>query len=90
MKLKKVNLPLEKKYFLPLRYKDLELNRGFRIDLLVENKIVVELKTMDTITDIHKAQLLTYLRLGSYKLGLLLNFNVKILRNGITRIINEI
>ena len=88
--LERSKLTVEKEVFLPLRYKNLELNRGFRIDLLVENKIVVELKAVDTITDIHKAQLLTYLRLGSYKLGLLLNFNVKILRNGITRIINEI
>ena len=87
--LERSKLTVEKEVFLPLRYKDLELNRGFRIDLLVENKIVVELKAVDTIADIHKAQLLTYLRLGSYKLGLLLNFNVKILRNGITRIINE-
>ena len=87
--LERSKLTVGKEVFLPLRYKDLELNRGFRVDLLVENKIVVELKAVDTITDIHKAQLLTYLRLGSYKLGLLLNFNVKILRNGITRIINE-
>ena len=83
------NFKVEKEVFLPLRYKELDLNRGFRIDLLVENKIVVELKTVDMITDIHKAQLLTYLRLGNHKLGLLFNFNVKVLRHGITRIINE-
>lgn len=79
------NLSVEKEVFLPLRYKELDLNRGFRIDLLIENRIVVELKAVDSITDIHKAQLLTYLRIGNYKLGLLLNFNVKILRQGIIK-----
>ncbi len=70
-------------------YKSLKLDRGFRIDILVENSIVLELKAVDKITDIHKSQLLTYLKLGEFKLGLLLNFNVKILKQGITRIINE-
>lgn len=82
-------LEVEKELFLPLKYKQLDLDRGFRIDLLIERRVVVELKAVDKITDIHKAQLLTYLKLGNYKLGLLLNFNVKILKQGITIIINE-
>jgi len=82
-------LEVKKELFLPIKYKQLDLDRGFRIDLLIESKIVVELKAIDKITDIHKAQLLTYLKLGNYKLGLLLNFNVKIFKHGITRIINE-
>ena len=87
--LQQINLNVQKEVFIPLMYKNLKLDRGFRIDILVENSIVLELKAVDKITDIHKSQLLTYLKLGKFKLGLLLNFNVKILKQGITRIINE-
>ncbi|MEE9349358.1 MAG: GxxExxY protein [Flavobacteriaceae bacterium] len=57
------------------------------IDLLVENNVVIELKTVETLTDVHIAQILTYLKLGEYKLGLLLNFHIKLLKNGIKKII---
>lgn len=69
-------------------YKEIKLDYGYRMDLLVENKVVVELKTVDFIMDVHKAQLLTYLKLGNYKLGLLINFNETLLKDGIKRIIN--
>lgn len=73
---------------MPIIYKDIKLDHGYRIDLLVENKIVIELKTVDFLMDVHKAQLLTYLKLGNYKLGLLINFNETLLKDGIKRIIN--
>jgi GxxExxY protein len=73
---------------MPIVYKDITLDQGYRIDLLVNNKIVVELKTVDALINIHEAQILTYLKLGNYKLGLLINFNVKLLRNGIRRFVN--
>jgi GxxExxY protein len=69
-------------------YKEIKLEQGYRMDLLVEDKVVIELKTVDFLTDVHKAQLLTYLKLGNYKLGLLINFNETLLKNGIKRIIN--
>jgi len=64
------------------------LDHGYRMDLLVEEKVVVEIKTVEKIADVHLAQLLTYLKLGGYELGLLINFNVTLLKNGIKRIIN--
>ncbi len=73
---------------MPIVYKDVKLDHGYKVDLLVENKVVIEIKTVEAFTDIHMAQVLTYLRLGDYKLGLLLNFHTTILKNGIKRIIN--
>ena len=73
---------------MPIIYKDIKLDHGYRIDLLVENKVVIEIKTVEAFTDVHTAQVLTYLKLGNYKLGLLLNFHVATLKNGIKRIIN--
>ena len=72
----------------PIVYKDIKLDHGYRIDLLVEHKIVVELKTVEKFTDVHTAQILTYMKLGDYPIGLLLNFNTKLLKNGIKRFIN--
>lgn len=86
--LKEAGLKVEKEKAMPIVYKDVKLDHGYRIDLLVENKVVVELKTVEFLTDIHTAQVLTYLRLGDYKLGLLLNFYVSVLKNGIKRLIN--
>lgn len=81
-------LYVEKQKPMPIVYKDVKLEHGYRIDLLVENRVVVEIKTVEGFTDVHTAQVLTYLRLGHYKLGLLINFNVVLLKNGIKRIIN--
>lgn len=80
-------LSLEKEKALPIVYKDIKLDHGYRIDLLIENKVVIELKTVEYLTDVHTAQILTYMKLGNYKLGLLLNFNVKLLKEGIKRFI---
>jgi len=86
--LKKVGLSVVKEKPMPIVYKEIKLDHGYRIDLLVENKVVVELKTVEYLTDVHTAQILTYMKLGDYKLGLLLNFHVSILKDGIKRFIN--
>lgn len=72
---------------MPLIYKEIKLETGYRMDLLVERKIVVELKVADAFTDVHIAQGLTYMRLGGYKVGLLLNFKVTSMKNGIKRLV---
>ncbi|MDO9138522.1 MAG: GxxExxY protein [Lutibacter sp.] len=85
--LKNSNLLVAKEIALPIIYKDIKLDHGYRIDLLVENKVVIEIKTVEFLNDVHTAQVLTYMKLGNYKLGLLLNFNVKLLKEGIKRFI---
>ncbi len=85
--LKNNNLLVAKEIALPIIYKDIKLDHGYRIDLLVENKVVIEIKTVEFLNDVHTAQVLTYMKLGNYKLGLLLNFNVKLLKEGIKRFI---
>lgn len=79
---------VEKEKYLPIIYKEITINHGYRIDLLIEDCIVLELKTVENFTDVHYAQILTYLRLGNYPLGLLINFHTKLLKNGIKRFIN--
>lgn len=86
--LKNEGLLVEMEKPMPITYKEIKLDHGYRMDLLVENKVVVELKTVEDFTDVHTSQVLTYLRLGNYKLGLLINFHTSLLRNGIKRIIN--
>ena len=83
-------LIVEKQKVLPIIYKDIKLDHGYRIDLLIENTIVIELKTVEAFTDVHFAQILTYLKLGNYPLGLLINFDSKILKNNIKRFINTL
>jgi GxxExxY protein len=81
----KANLKVEREKKLPISYKEIKLDHGYRIDLLIEDTLVVEIKTVETFTDVHKAQILTYLRLGKYHTGLLINFNTKLLSKGIRR-----
>jgi GxxExxY protein len=83
------DISYERQKGLPVNYKEKLLDCGYRIDLLVESSIILELKAVDRIEAIHKAQLLTYLKLSDIRLGLLLNFNVPIMKNGIVRIVNE-
>ena len=73
---------------LPLTYKGVRVEQGYRLDMLVDGKVVIELKAVDKITDIHRAQILSYLRLGDFKLGFLINFNVTRLKDGIQRFAN--
>ena len=87
-KIQKAGLLVEKEKTMPLVFEEVKLDCGYRIDLLVENKLVIEVKSVEAINDIHLAQTLTYMKLGNYKLGLLINFNVTLLKNGIKRIIN--
>lgn len=79
---------VRKEVILPPEYEEVIINYGYRMDLLVEDKVVVELKAVEALNDIHFTQVLTYLNLGNYKLGLLINFNVLRLKDGIRRIIN--
>ena len=84
----KSGLDVVKEKPMPIIYKDVKLDHGHRIDLLVNSKVVIEIKNVEQFTDVHTAQVLTYLKLGNYKLGLLLNFYVTTLKNGIKRVIN--
>jgi GxxExxY protein len=86
--LKKQGLKIEKQKKLPLVYEEVQLDVGYRIDIIVEDKFIVEIKSVEALTDVHLAQLLTYLRLSNCKLGLLINFNVSLLKNGVRRVIN--
>ncbi len=80
-------LYVEKEKPMPLVYKEVKLDIGYRLDLLVENQLVLELKSVEALNDVHLAQTLTYLKLGNYKLGLLMNFNVSLLKHGLKRVI---
>lgn len=77
-----------RQHALPVEYKGLSLDCGYRLDILIEDKVILELKSITRIEPIHEAQLLTYLKLSQKKLGLLLNFNVPLLKDGIKRIVN--
>ena len=84
-------IPFEREVPLPLQYRGVRLECGYRLDLLVAGEVVVEVKAMEAIAPIHETQLLTYLRLGGWKIGLLMNFNVVVLREGIRgRVLNLI
>lgn len=87
-KIGRAGLKVEKEKPMPLVFEDVKLECGYRIDLLVENKLVIEIKSVEALNDVHLAQTLTYMKLGDYKLGLLINFNVALLKNGIKRVIN--
>ena len=83
--LRKNGLYVQKEKPMPIVYEEVRLAHGYRIDLLVENRVVIELKTVEAFTAVHTAQILTYLKLGNYELGLLINFHVSILKDGIRR-----
>jgi GxxExxY protein len=78
-------MPFKRQYPLPIQYKGLHLDCGYRIDLLVADTVIVELKAVEKILPVHEAQLLTYLKLGGWKVGLIINFNVPVLKQGIRR-----
>ncbi|MGZ4042633.1 MAG: GxxExxY protein [Bacteroidia bacterium] len=86
--LKKTGLKVEKQKALPLVYEDIKLEIGYRIDLLIEDKFIIEVKSVEALNDVHLAQVLTYLKLSNCKLGMLINFNVSLIKNGIRRVIN--
>ena len=78
-------VPFERQVSLPVQFKGLRLDCGYRIDLLVAKRVVLEIKAIESLLPIHEAQLLTYLKLGGWKVGLLINFNVTVLKDGIRR-----
>ncbi len=84
----KVGVNIEKQKGLPLIYNDVKLDIGYRVDFILENKLIVEIKAVESLADIHIAQLLTYLKLANCKLGLLINFNTTLFKDGVKRIIN--
>ncbi|HIE45231.1 MAG TPA: GxxExxY protein [Flavobacteriaceae bacterium] len=86
--LKKTELKVEKQKPLPLIYEDVKLDVGYRIDIFIEKKFVIEVKAVESLHDVHLAQVLTYLKLSDSKLGMLINFNVTLIKNGIKRVIN--
>ncbi len=81
---------VERQKTLPLVYHEIMLDAGYRLDLLVENRIIVEVKAVESFHDVHLAQVLTYLKLSDCRLGLLINFNVRSLRDGIRRVVNRL
>lgn len=84
------DLHVEKQKPLPLVYEEVKLECGYRADLLVENKVIIEAKSVEALNDVHLAQILTYLKLSNCKLGLLINFNVLTVKNGIRRVVNKL
>ncbi len=88
-KVSQAGLNVVKEKPIPLIFEEVILECGYRIDLLVENRIVIEVKRVEETSDVHLAQTLTYMKLGNYKLGLLINFNVLVLKDGIKRVINS-
>jgi GxxExxY protein len=88
--LTKSGLRIAKQKPLPLIYEDVVLDVGYRIDIMVENKFIIEIKSVEALNDVHMAQILTYLKLSNCKLGFLINFNVVLIKNGIRRVINGV
>jgi GxxExxY protein len=81
-------IPFERQKLLAVEYKGLRLDCGYRLDFLVANMVVVEIKAVDALTPLHEAQLLSYMKLGGWKMGLLINFHVTLLKNGLKRLVN--
>jgi GxxExxY protein len=88
--IKKTGLQVEKQKPLPLIYEEVKLDIGYRLDIIIENKLILEIKSVDSLNDVHFAQLLTYLKLTDCKLGMLINFNVTLVKNGIKRVVNNL
>ena len=84
------NLLIERQKALPLIYEEVKLEAGYRVELLVESKVIIEIKSVETLNDVHLAQILTYLKLSDCKLGLLINFNVALIKQGIRRVVNKL
>ncbi len=90
IELKKAGLKVDSQCEINISYKENVIEKAYFIDLVVENVIVLELKSVETILSVHKSQLLTYMKLGDYKLGLLLNFNVSLMKEGVVRMVNKL
>jgi GxxExxY protein len=88
--LKKYPISLKRQQGIPVFYEQIKMELGFRADVIVENKVIVEIKSVETIAPVHQKQLLTYLKITNLKLGLLVNFNEALIKNGIQRIVNNL
>lgn len=88
--LRKYNLKVVKQKPLPLVYEEVKLEIGYRVDIMIDNKVIIEVKSVEALNDVHKAQVITYLKLSDCKLGMLINFNVPLIKNGIKRIVNNL
>ncbi|MBE9537220.1 MAG: GxxExxY protein [Proteobacteria bacterium] len=88
--LNKFNLECRRQVEVPVIYEAIRLDAGFRADIIIEDKVIVELKSVEKVLPVHKKQLLTYLKLSGHKLGLLVNFNENLIKDGITRIVNNL
>jgi GxxExxY protein len=88
--LRKAGLIVEKQKALPLVYEDVHLEVGYRVDIMIEHKVIVEIKAVEALNDVHLAQILTYQKLSNCKLGMLINFNVALIKNGIKRVANNL
>jgi GxxExxY protein len=86
----KLGLNVERQKGIPVIWDNLKMELGFRADLIIENKVIIELKSLETIAPVHPKQLLTYLKITGIKLGLLINFNESLIKDGITRIVNNL
>ena len=86
----KQGLPVRRQQALPVVYEMVRMNMGFRADLVVDGKVIVEIKSIEALAPVHRKQLLTYLRLADKRLGLLINFNVELIKDGITRVVNKL
>lgn len=86
--LKRRGLATERERFIPLRYEDLYIEACFRADLIVDDKVIIEIKSVEQLAPVHKKQLLSYLRLADKRLGLLINFNVSLFKDGVSRVVN--
>ena len=87
---KKNGIPFRRQKGIPLVHEEIRMELGFRADIIIENKVIVELKSMDALAPVHYKQVLTYLKLTDIKLGLLVNFNVELIKDGIHRIVNKL
>ncbi|NOX64409.1 MAG: GxxExxY protein [Chlorobi bacterium] len=88
--LRELGLKVGQQVSMPFEYKKVKLDVGYRLDLLVEDKVIIEIKSIELLAPVHYAQLLTYLKLSNLKLGLLINFNTKLLKDGIHRLVNNL
>jgi len=88
--LQEKGISIERQKSKPLTWKNTKMNTGFRADLIADNKVIIELKSVESIAPVHKKQLLTYLKITNLKLGLLINFNEALIKDGITRIVNNL
>ena len=88
--LSKRKIPFKRQQIIPVTWKDIVMEKGFVADIVVDNSIIIEIKSIENLAPVHKKQLLTYLKLSGLKLGLLINFNETLIKNGITRIVNNL